>query len=255
MNIEAQVDALEGLSQLDSALQALEDELSRERTALEEKKDKLSELEQKHQAATASADEMDNVRGGLIQEARTMSVQMERSREKLARCRTEREVNAGQREIEELRRLYRDRELEIEKLAALSEQARSDIDATQAERDTLSGELGTTEGELSTRLAGLQKEADEKHVQRAVLSQDVPPVMFRRYEMIRKRRGNALAYTTDGKCSECNILIPPQMFQKMRRREDFEQCASCNRIIYFKPPPPEGEAEAEAPAEAASAEE
>ena len=33
------------------------------------------------------------------------------------------------------------------------------------------------------------------------------------------------------------------MFQKLRRGEDFDQCPSCQRILYFRPEPlPEDEA-------------
>ena len=66
----------------------------------------LDELEGRIAASRASVEQMERTRGELIQEARQISVQMERSREKLSRCRTEREANAAQREIEELRKIY-----------------------------------------------------------------------------------------------------------------------------------------------------
>ena len=45
------------------------------------------------------------------------------------------------------------------------------------------------------------------------------------------------------RCSACHIAISPMMFQKLRRGEDFDQCPSCQRILYFRPEPlPEDEA-------------
>ena len=61
------------------------------------------------------------------------------------------------------------------------------------------------------------------------------PDHYRRYEMIRQRKGTALAWTRDGTCSACNIRLQPMLFQKLLRAEEFGQCPSCNRILYFKP--------------------
>jgi predicted nucleic acid-binding Zn-ribbon protein len=161
---------------------------------------------------------------------------MERSREKLARCRTEREVNAAQREVEELRKLYRDREIEVEKLSSLVEQARHESENTEKERNSIASELGLTEGDVTTKLGQLEVEAGTKRKARVALAEKVTPVLYRRYETIRKRRDSSIAYVTDGTCSQCHIRIPPMMFQKMSRGDEFDQCPSCARILYYKPP-------------------
>jgi len=77
-------------------------------------------------------------------DVRNMTQQLERSREKLSRSRTERESNAAQREIEELRKLVRIGE-EIGKLTASAEASRQQIVVTEADHGKLSEELGTRE--------------------------------------------------------------------------------------------------------------
>jgi predicted nucleic acid-binding Zn-ribbon protein len=77
----------------------------------------------------------------------------------------------------------------------------------------------------------------------------VKPDLYRRYEMIRKRKGTALAWTRDGTCSACHIRLQPMLFQKLLRADEFGQCPSCNRILYFRPA---GQAEAETEAEGQS---
>ena len=180
---------------------------------------------------------MDKTRNELMQDARQMSMQMERSREKLARSRSEREVNAVQREIEELRKLYRDREQEIDKINGLAERARTEMDGANTERSALLGDLGANESERATRLGALETAVAAEREQRKELVKAVPPVLYRRYEMVRKRRGSAVAYTFGGTCSACHIAISPMMFQKLRRGEDFDQCPSCQRILYFRTEP------------------
>jgi uncharacterized protein len=76
-------------------------------------------------------------------------------------------------------------------------------------------------------------------------------VLYRRYEMVRKRRGSAVAYTYGGTCSACHIAISPMMFQKLRRGEELDQCPSCQRILYFRiDPSPEDQASDGSDAEA-----
>ena len=162
MTIHEQVLALESLGATDAELRELNDALASERAALERKRGILSELQEKLDRSRASSDEMEHTRGELMQELRQLGVQLDKSREKLSRCRTEREVNAAQREVEELRKLYRDRELEIQKLGELGQQARGEMAQTQAEAAGIEAELAQNEGEVASRLTSLEREVAAK---------------------------------------------------------------------------------------------
>jgi uncharacterized protein len=245
VNLRAQIEALESLSTLDASLAKLEAELRGEGERLSDKKSQLKKLEERFESTRASVGDMDRTRGELLQDARQMSVQMERSREKLARCRTEREVNATQREIEELRKLYRDRELEIEKINGLAEQARTEMDSANQERQALLDEMAKDPA-VASRLGSLETNVAAEHEKRKELVKAVPPVLYRRYEMVRKRRGSAVAWTFQGTCSECHISLSPMAFQKLRRGEDFDQCPSCQRILYYREVSPAESSEEEA---------
>ena len=238
MTIETEVEALERLAAIDAELKDLNEELLREREALAAKKQRLEELDARRARDQKSLDDMERMRSELVAEVRQMSIQVDKSREKLARCRTEREANAAQREVEELRKLYRDRELEIEKLVGLVEQARGEIDKVSQERDALAGDLGQTEGELASRLGELEKAAGAKSEARKEAMGKVKPDIYRRYELVRKRRGTGIASTLDGTCSACHMRLPPMLFQQLMRGVDFGQCPSCNRILYFRGPTP-----------------
>jgi uncharacterized protein len=244
VKIKAQIEALENLSSLDAEIAALEDELGVEREALGQKKAELEALEAKIATSQVSLADMERVRNELVQEARQMSVQMDRSREKLGRCRTEREVNAAQREIEELRKLYRDREQEVEKIQGLVETARTELNETLTRREGVAAQLGESEGAVTSRLRELETAAAGKHGERDAFVKGVQPVLYRRYEMIRKRKGSAIAHITEGICSGCHMRISPMAFQQLMRGDDFQQCPSCHRIIYFRETAGEGSAEA-----------
>ena len=239
MKIEEQIDALEALAALDAELDDLTGELGRERESLSGKKQQLGELNEKVDRDRLSLADMERLRSELVQELRQMAVQIEKSREKLGRCRTEREANAAQREMEELRKLYRDREIEIEKLADLIEQARGEIENMTSQRDGLRSELGTTEGAVTSRLGEVERQVGERRDARKAATARLPAVLYRRYEQVRKRRPRAVAFTEEGTCSECHVRMPPMLFQQLLRGQELAACPSCSRIIYFRRRRPE----------------
>jgi predicted nucleic acid-binding Zn-ribbon protein len=241
VSIQSQIDALEKLSALDAELKELSDVLRKERGELDTKRTRLGELVERLSRGKQSIEEMERARGELMGELRQMTIQIDRSREKLSRCRTEREANAVQRELEELRKLHRDREVEIEKIDALIEQGRSDVTAVLGEHDKLEAELNSIEDATTGRIGEAQAKFDELSAQRGDLVKAVPPQLYRRYELIRSRRGTALAYTHTGICSACNMHLQPMLFQQLKRGEEFGQCPSCARIIYFRAVMPAGE--------------
>ena len=81
----------------------------------------------------------------------------------------------------------------------------------------------------------LEAEKAARSAARARVVARIPVVLYRRYESIRTRRPVAIAKTYDGTCLGCHLSVPPMMFQKMRRQEEFEQCPNCRRILYYVP--------------------
>jgi predicted nucleic acid-binding Zn-ribbon protein len=234
VTIEAQIEALECLGSLDAELANLTEDLSREKEGLEQKRSRLSELTRRLDSSRESFGEMDRTRGELMGEIRQMNVQIERSREKHTRCRTEKETIAVQRELEELRKLLRDREIEVERLNQLAEQARGDIGRLEAEHSQLSNDIESIEAPALERCKQLEQSIHQKESLRKGFVSKVRPQTYRKYELIRKRRGSAVAHTSDGTCSACHISIPPMQFQQLMRQSDFDTCPNCNRLLYFK---------------------
>ncbi len=233
MSIPDQIRALEKLAQIDAELREIQDALSQERSTLDGLKSGIAKLEDKLAVDRTSLVAMDKARGELIQDVRNMTQQLDHSREKLSRSRTEREANAAQRELEELRKLVRDREDEIGKIAADADAARQQIDSTEADHRKLAGQLSSREGDISSNVGQAEARARAKMAEREVAVKALPPVLYRRYDIIRSKRGTAIAQTTDGTCKACHMSLPPQLFHRLRREPTLDQCPSCNRIIYF----------------------
>lgn len=236
MSTTEQIRALEELAAMDAEVKALEEKLSEERGVLNGLKESLKRLDERFSIDRATVGAADKQRNDLHLDIRTMTQQIEQSREKLNRSRTERETNAAQRELEELRKLVRDREEEIQRIDGDTASVRAAVEATEAEHKRISEELAAKEGDIQAKVQVLEADRNEKGGGRDSIVKRLPAQLYRRYEMIRGRRGNAVAQTTDGTCNKCNMALPPQLYHRLRREPLIEQCPSCNRIIYFSAP-------------------
>jgi uncharacterized protein len=234
-----QIRALEELAAMDAEVKALEEKLAEERGVLGSLKEALKTLDDKLLTDRGTVAASDKQRNELQTDIRTMTQQIEHSREKLNRSRTERESQAAQRELEELRKLIRDREDEIQRLDGDTAGIRAQVEATEGEHKRISEELAAKEGDIQAKVSQLEADKTAKVTGgggREAIVKRLPAPLYRRYEMIRGRRGTAIAATTDGTCKACNMSLPPQLFHKLRREPLLDQCPSCNRIIYFQPP-------------------
>ena len=236
MSIPDQIRALEKLAKIDAQLKDLQEEHAQERATLDGLKSGIARLDEKLVNDTAAVAAMEKARGELVQDVRNMNQQLEHSREKLGRSRTERESNAAQRELEELRKLIRDREEEIGKLTADADAVRQQSEATQAEHKKILADLNAREGAISSKIGDVDRGLKATLAERELAIKPLPPQVYRRYEMIRSKRGTGIAQTTDGTCKACHMALPPQLFHRLRREPILEQCPSCNRIIYFAAP-------------------
>ncbi len=236
LSFSDQIALLESLQVIDVELRRVDDALGQQNGELATQRAEQKRLEDKLAADRASLADMERTRSELMIEVRQMSQQIDRSREKLSRSRNERENQAVQRELEELRKLLRDREDEIQKLAMLAEAARGSIEEGDKKRQKIVDDLGGREGETTTLLAQLTAERAEKFAARTEIAKQVNAATLRRYDLVRSKRGTGVAKTTLGTCLSCHMQLPPMLYQKLMRREAFEQCPSCARILYFEPP-------------------
>src|SRR5579864_2070044 len=178
LSIPDQILALERLAQIDADLKELNEQLAQERSTRDGLKSGILKLDDKLAADRSALAVMDKTRGELIQDVRNMNQQLDHSRDKLARSRTEREANAAQRELEELRKLVRDREEEIGKLTADADAARQQIESTETEHGKLVAELAARQGDINSKLSEVEGLAQRKRVERDTAVKALPPQLY-----------------------------------------------------------------------------
>ncbi len=251
VSIRDQIASLEELASIDDDIKRAQDQIGKQRGSLEGTRAEAKELEARLKTDRETLAQMEKTRSDLQVELRQMTQQIEKSREKLNRSRNEKEVNAAQREVEELRKLHRDREVDVEKLATLLEGAKKSIDSTETKLlDVMQRMEGSEEGTIK-QLEELEKTRAVRMKDREVVVKKLPTMLYRRYESIRTKRPHAVASTKqDGTCLGCHLMLPPMMFQNMLRQPSIEQCPQCKRLIYYieQPRPLDDDGQGSSPA-------
>jgi predicted nucleic acid-binding Zn-ribbon protein len=241
VSIAEHIIQLERLAAIDGQIKELTEGIDKERGELSGVRTELAELEQRVKADSTSVNEMEKTRADLVQELRQISSQIERSRERLQRSRNEREVNAAERELDELRKIQRDRDDEIKKLTELTDQARISINDGEKRKDDLGSRLeGTLEG-ANRSISGLEAELEAKQKERELLAVKLPSIVRRRYQRLHERGKVPIAKTHDGTCLGCFVQLPPMLFHTMLSQQEFDECPNCHRIIYYQPKPTDEE--------------
>jgi uncharacterized protein len=237
VSIEQHIVILERLAAIDANIKDLTESIGKRQGELSSVNTEMASLDTRLDGDKSSIAEMERVRNDLVAELRQIAQQIERSRERMQRARNERESNAAERELDELRKIQRDRDEEIKKLQILSDQARGSITVGQARRQELTDQLSGSLGGNAQNIVDLDGELAAKRAQRAEVGKQLPSIIFRRYERLMTRGRVPIAKTHDGTCLGCFVKLPPMMFHTMLSRQQFEECPNCHRIIYYAPPP------------------
>ena len=232
VSIQASFAILQTLRVVDRRIEKLESELAKERAGISDKTERYAALQSKIKKIEAMVLVMEGTRNELNQELRQHLLQSDKAREKMARCRNEREANAVQREMEEVRRLCRERELEIQKLAGLITDARSDAEAIQQEISEVTGQIDETEGLAAQKVRDLEDRLEEEQKKRKSALDQLPKTVQRRYGAVHAKRGTGTAQVIDGSCAACHISLSPMLYQELMRMQEFFQCPSCHHLLY-----------------------
>jgi predicted nucleic acid-binding Zn-ribbon protein len=140
---------------------------------------------------------------------------------------------------------------EIEVALAAKSTLEDQIITLMDEADTLDTVLKDAEGALAER----RREADaEKAVLRSdrnaqdaeltrLASARVPaaaaipaPALAKYDQLVRGRKGVAVAAMVGGLCTACHVRLRPNVEQQVRKGDSIVTCDSCQRILYYIPP-------------------
>ncbi|HWP23913.1 MAG TPA: C4-type zinc ribbon domain-containing protein [Candidatus Binatia bacterium] len=159
-------------------------------------------------------------------------------RMRMNRIKNAKELQAVQREIEQIKQNNSVLEEEILRIMEEIDQIKAQMRVKEAELAALHEAWQSQQQVLSEEIASLDATVSAAMARRRSIAAQVAADLISRYELIFSRRGGtAVVEVAAGICQGCYMNIPPQLWNEIIRREKVHLCPSCQRMLYFRPEP------------------
>lgn len=227
---------LRGLQELDrdlfqvkEELRRLPAELSRRRTGIDLKAERLAGLEREQFQARVRIKEIEDLTTSQRQRLRKLENEAAGSRADTAL------LVAYQHEMRTLKRDISEAEEEGLTLVESAERMALDVQALRAE-------IAADERDFAELRANVDREvadAERRHAELAAererrFSGPVQPDVLLQYErLLEAREGQAMAVLEGRVCQGCHVGVPNNIYVRLARGTELVTCPSCNRILYL----------------------
>lgn len=185
--------------------------------------------------AALSANQKERKR--LEDEIKVQDQKVSKLRDQMLLAKTNEQYKAFQNEIEYGLNEVRKHEDRILDLMSESEPLEINVKKAEAALKEEKQQVDAEKAQAREATAKDEKQLEELMAERNALVAQLKPAMNRTYERIRKKwHGTVVAEVVGGRCTACQIVLRPQLFQELRRAEEMMFCESCGRIIFYNPP-------------------
>lgn len=157
-------------------------------------------------------------------------------RMRMNRIKNSKELQALQREIDQIKQSNGDVEEDLIRVFEESDRIKAELKAKEEEADTMQKEWQQRQEEMQAKISGIDQFVSEAATLRNTIASQIGRELISRYELIFARRGgSAVVEVTGGICQGCYMNIPPQLWNEIIKSEKINLCPSCQRILYYKP--------------------
>ena len=202
--------------------------------SIQQLEDELNANEMKFQEEYHRLESLKIDKRNIEQEIQDLEINIDKSDNKLIHIKSNREYKAVLKEIEEFKKgkfLTEDKVIQImEAIEDLDKKCLDDKDR----QEELKRKFEKDKVEVSKELRDMNRRQEELEKKRNAFCQTIDGELLKRYNFLRDRKGGqAISSVIDGICKTCNMGIPPQTFNELKKGNSLLTCPNCNRIIYW----------------------
>jgi uncharacterized protein len=235
--LRAQIEILAALQIIDREIrehaavkQGLLSELREKQRLIQERKQEIEALT----AACAAKEKLRLEKDKLLHEESQKATD---KRMRMNRIKNVKELQALQREIDQIRQANGEAEEELLNMMVEIDGLKGEIKANQEILLAAQQDWQQKQDALQTQIAAIDQAVDKASIRRQRIAEEIDASLMSRYELIFSRRGgNAVVEATGGICQGCYMNIPPQLWNEIIRSEKVNLCPSCQRILHYKAP-------------------
>jgi predicted nucleic acid-binding Zn-ribbon protein len=229
------------LQQTDREIQRLKDEVAALPRRVAEIESKLANTRAQVERAKAAIKADESNRRKLEMDIQGLQQKISKYRDQSLEVKTNEQYKALLHEISFAEQDIRIIEDKILQGMLDVEENEKRLKAAEAELKAETAEIEQEKAEARRRTAEDEAKLAEHNANRNQLRGAVAADLLRHYDRVFKLRRTALAEARDHKCSACQVMLRPQVYNDVRTNEQIVICDSCQRILYYVVPP-EGEA-------------
>ncbi len=233
--MKEQLRLLERLQEIDNQIDSHEQEMARLPLEIQEIARSLVVLRRETTEATDRIASLEKELRKKEQDLATEQDKIKKSERRLLSIKNQKEYNALSREVKLGKKVAGEIEdsvlglmTEIEALKKTVERKETEYGEAEHSLVAKKAESESITGEAEKALVVLRAEKD-------TITASVDRDFLKRYQIVKKARGNALAELQNGSCTGCHIAIPPQLHIRLLKQEEMITCPNCHRILYVKP--------------------
>ena len=156
-------------------------------------------------------------------------------RDQMLEVKTNEQYKALTHEVEFAQKQIRDFEDKILESMVSAESLDKDLKVADAELKADTAIIEKEKAEARARTEEDQKQLADWNAKRTQFRGAISPDTLRHYDRVLKLRGSALAEAADHKCSACQVMLRPQVYNDVRSNEHIVMCDSCHRILWYDP--------------------
>lgn len=168
------------------------------------------------------------------QELATEQEKIKRSEKRLLGIKNQKEYNALSREVKLGKKVVAEIEESLIGVMGEAESLRRIVERKQKEYDGLEKTLHEKKDEAQSTSAEAEAALASLNAEKENIVKSIDRDYLKKYEMVRKARGYALAEVHNSSCSGCHMTIPAQLAITVLKQEELVICPNCLRMLYVK---------------------
>ncbi|MCX5679169.1 MAG: C4-type zinc ribbon domain-containing protein [Candidatus Omnitrophica bacterium] len=235
--IEEQVKLLVELQELDTHIQRMEGEL--ESVPLE-----IKDMEEGFKSKTAYLKKLEDESKSLVLNRKAKEGELEakegivkKYQSQLYQIKTNKEYSALQDEIGRAKADGSVIEEDIIRLMDAIDAKNKDILKEKEVVKTEEVKLAEDKKRLEAQAASVKTELEGVKIKRSELAARIDQKSLSKYERLLKNKdGLAIVPVANEACQGCFRILPPQVINEIRMKDNLVVCDSCARILYIAPP-------------------
>ena len=159
---------------------------------------------------------------------------IDKLKDQLSLVTSNKQYDALTQEIDYLKQVMNEAELEDLGLEEEKETLHSDLKEKEENLEFLSEDLRIRRGRLENLIAESADKKSELEKEREEKSIHIDPSVLSRYVRVSDARDGLAVVTIDGNsCSGCGFVVPPQTVSVIRKKTLLYNCDVCSRFLYF----------------------